>query len=97
MHSFIDPKTGRQKNILVIISDEHRRDAMGCMGHPIVKTPNLDKLAASGTLFTRAYTASPMCVPTRAALASGQYPHQNGFWDSVHAFDGRRKLDEPRA
>ena len=89
MHSFIDPKTGRQKNILVIISDEHRRDAMGCMGHPIVKTPNLDKLAASGTLFTRAYTASPMCVPTRAALASGQYPHQNRFWDSVHAFDGR--------
>ena len=90
MTSFIDPKTGQRKNILIIISDEHRRDAMGCMGHPIVKTPHLDALAASGTLFTRAYTASPMCVPTRAALASGQYPHQNGFWDSVHAFDGRQ-------
>ncbi len=89
MHSFIDPITGKRKNILVIISDEHRRDTIGAMGHPIVKTPNLDKLAAEGTMFTRAYTASPMCVPTRAALASGSYPHQHGFWDSVHAFDGR--------
>ena len=90
MYSFIDPKTGKRKNILVIISDEHRRDALGCMGHPIVKTPHLDRLAKTGTTFTRAYTASPMCVPTRAALATGQYPHQNGFWDSVHAFDGRQ-------
>lgn len=71
------------------MSDEHRRDAIGAMGHPIVKTPHLDALAAEATMFTRAYTASPMCVPTRAAFASGQYPHQNGFWDSVHAFDGR--------
>ena len=58
-------------NFLIIISDEHRRDAMGCAGHPIVKTPNLDALAARGTLFTNAYTPSPMCVPTRAALACG--------------------------
>lgn len=76
------------RNILILMSDEHRRDAMGCAGHPIVKTPHLDSLAAGGTRFTRAYTASPMCVPTRAALACGTYVHQNRFWDSATAYDG---------
>ncbi|MEM8698977.1 MAG: sulfatase-like hydrolase/transferase, partial [Pseudomonadota bacterium] len=76
------------KNFLIVISDEHRRDAMGCMGHPIVKTPHLDSLAARGTLFTNAYTPSPMCVPTRAALATGLPVHRCGFWDSAHPYDG---------
>ncbi len=76
------------KNLLVLISDEHRRDAMGCMGHPIVKTPNLDALAARGTVFERAYTPSPMCVPTRAALATGRYVHQTGHWDSATPYAG---------
>lgn len=76
------------KNLLILISDEHRRDAMGCMGHPIVKTPNLDALAAGGTVFERAYTPSPMCVPTRAALASGRYVHQTGHWDSATPYAG---------
>ena len=79
-----------QQNLLVIMSDEHRRDAMGVMGHPIVKTPHLDKLAGEGCLFRRAYTASPMCVPTRAAFATGTYVHQNQHWDSVAAYDGQQ-------
>ena len=69
------------------MSDEHRRDAMGCAGHPLVQTPHLDALAAAGTRFSRAYTASPMCVPTRAALACGTYVHQNRYWDSATAYD----------
>ena len=60
--------TRQHLNILIIISDEHRKDAMGCAGHPIVKTPHLDGLAARGTCFTNAYTPSPMCVPTPAVL-----------------------------
>ncbi len=64
---------------------------LGCYGHPIVQTPNLDALAASGTRFTTAMTPSPMCVPARAALATGLYPHQTGYWDSVFAYDGRVK------
>jgi len=80
--------THDKPNFLVIISDEHRRDAMGCMGHTIVTTPHLDALAARGTLFTNAYTASPMCVPTRAALATGHYVNRNGFWDSATPYDG---------
>ncbi len=80
-----DPKT---KNLLILISDEHRKDAMGCVGHPIVKTPNLDALAARGSLFENAYTPSPMCVPTRAALACGNHVHKTGFWDSATPYDG---------
>ena len=80
--------TSKPRNTLILMSDEHRRDAMGCAGHPIVQTPNLDRIAASGTRFTRAWTASPMCVPTRAALVCGTYVHQNGFWDSANAYDG---------
>ena len=80
--------TTKPKNLLVILSDEHRRDAMGCAGHPIVKTPNLDRLAARGTLFENAYTPCPMCVPARAALATGDYPHRSGHWDSATPYAG---------
>ncbi len=77
-----------QKNLLVLISDEHRRDAMGCAGHPLVKTPHLDALAARGTLFGNAYTPSPMCVPARAAIACGNHVHRVGHWDSATPYDG---------
>jgi len=80
-----------QSNVLVIISDEHRKDAMGCVGHPIVKTPNLDALARRGTLFKNAYTPSPMCVPTRASIATGEYVHKIGYWDSASPYDGKVK------
>ena len=79
------------KNLLIITSDEHRKDAMGCVGHPIVKTPNLDALAARGTVFENAYTPSPMCVPTRASLACGDYVHKIGNWDSATPYDGQRQ------
>ena len=69
-----------RSNVLIIISDEHRKDAMGCAGHPIVKTPNLDALAARGAHFTNAYTPSPMCVPTRAAIATGDHVHKTRNW-----------------
>ena len=81
--------TRQHPNILIIISDEHRKDAMGCAGDdPIVKTPHLDGLAARGTCFTNAYTPSPMCVPTRASIATGQYIHTIGNWDSASPYDG---------
>ncbi len=77
------------QNLLILISDEHRKDAMGCMGHPIVKTPNLDALAGRGCLFENAYTPSPMCVPTRASLACGDHVHNIGHWDSATPYDGQ--------
>jgi len=76
-------------NTLVILSDEHQARAMGCAGHPFVSTPNLDRLAARGTRFTNAVTPSPICVPTRAAFATGQYVHQCRYWDNSFGYDGR--------
>ena len=79
------------KNLLIIISDEHRKDAMGCVGHHLVKTPNLDSLAARGTVFENAYTPSPMCVPTRASIATGDYVHKIGNWDSATPYCGKKR------
>ena len=75
-------------NLLFICSDEHARSAAGCYGHPVVKTPTLDALAASGTRFTNAYTNSPICVPARASLATGRYVHQIGNWSSAEPYNG---------
>lgn len=79
----------KSPNILVIMTDEHQAAALSCLNHPVVKTPNLDRLAGRGTVFANAYTPSPICVPARAALATGRYVHQTGYWDNAHAYDGR--------
>jgi len=75
-------------NLLVIMSDEHNPKVMGCSGHPVVQTPNLDALARRGTRFSSAYTTSPVCIPARAGFACGKYIHQIGFWDNADAYDG---------
>ena len=69
-------------NILFIMTDQFRFDAMGCAGNPIVQTPNLDRLAADGLRFTEAYTEVPVCVPARAGLITGQYPYRLGTFDN---------------
>jgi len=76
------------KNLLIIMSDQHSRDLMGCYGHPIVQTPNLDGLARRGTRFSACWTPSPVCIPARASFATGKYIHQIGFWDNADPYDG---------
>ena len=76
-------------NVLLILSDEHNREVTGCYGNPLVSTPNLDALAARGVVFESAYCNSPICVPSRACLATGEYVHRTGYWDSAAAYDGR--------
>ena len=75
-------------NLIIIMSDEHNPKVMGCNGHPMVKTPNIDALAAAGTSFTSAYTTCPVCVPARAAFATGKYVNQIGYWDNADAYEG---------
>jgi choline-sulfatase len=75
-------------NLVIIMSDEHNPKIMGASGHPIVKTPNIDALAAGGTMFKSAYTTCPVCVPARAAFAVGKYVHQIGYWDNADAYEG---------
>jgi choline-sulfatase len=78
----------KPRNLLVIMSDEHNPKVMGHAGHPVVATPAMDALAARGTRFSAAYTPSPICVPARAAFATGLHPHRNRCWDNAIAYDG---------
>jgi arylsulfatase A-like enzyme len=78
-------------NILFIFTDQLRADALAFAGHPFVRTPNLDRLAARSTAFNSAYTPSPVCVPARCSLLYGQYPFTTGCNDNNTPFpsDGR--------
>lgn len=75
-------------NLLIFLTDNHSRDFLGAAGHPIIKTPNLDQIANNGVRFTNAYCASPLCCPSRAAIATGRFPHETGYWDNSLAYDG---------
>lgn len=69
---------GTRPNIVFICSDQHSGLALGCMGHPVVRTPNLDRLAGMGVLFRNAYSGNPVCVPGRASMMSGRYASDVG-------------------
>ena len=68
----------KRPNILFLMSDEHRADVAGFAGNDVVRTPVLDELAASAMVFNNAYTPSPICIPARQCLASGQLPRTCG-------------------
>lgn len=72
------------KNILFIMCDQLRYDHLSCFGHPTLKTPNLDALAARGMVFDRAYVQSPVCGPSRMSYYTGRYVHAHGAsWNFV--------------
>jgi len=68
--------TAKPPNILLAISDQQRTDTLGFMGRTPCRTPNMDRLARDGVSFDRAICPSPLCLPSRASLFTGQYPHQ---------------------
>jgi choline-sulfatase len=76
-------------NLIFILSDEHNKRVTGCYGHPMIRTPNFDRLAARGTRFTSAYTNCPICVPARASFATGRYVHEHRCWDNAIAYEGK--------
>ena len=71
------------------MDDEQTQKALGCYGHPLAETPNIDGLAASGTRFENAYTNCPICTPSRASFATGRYVHEIGAWDNAFPYEGR--------
>ncbi len=73
-------KTGRRKNVLFIAVDDLRPE-LGCYGHPMVKSPNIDALAQSGVLFERTYCQQAVCAPTRASLLTGRRPDTTKIYD----------------
>lgn len=67
-----------QPNFLIFITDQHRADHLGCYGNEIVKTPNIDALAAQGSRFNRAYVATPVCMPNRGSIMTSRMPSVHG-------------------
>jgi arylsulfatase A-like enzyme len=78
-----DTKANRSRpNVLLIMADQHNANVMGNAGHPVVKTPWLDRLADSGVRFDRAYCQDGICVPSRTSLMTGLYPRTTGCLDN---------------
>ena len=77
----MDNNQGDRPNVVLIMSDQHNRAVMGCAGHPLVQTPNLDALARQGTRFNNAYCPFPLCGPSRAGFMTAQYPSDIGVFD----------------
>lgn len=69
----------KKPNFILFITDQHRADWLGCAGHPVVQTPNIDAISAKGTRFTDFHTASPVCMPNRASLLTGRLPTLHGL------------------
>jgi choline-sulfatase/uncharacterized sulfatase len=67
-------------NVLFILSDQHNAKVLGHKGHPDVRTPNIDRLAAEGMRFDNAITQNPICTPSRVCFLSGQYAHNHGYY-----------------
>jgi len=68
----------RKRNIIFILIDDQRYDAMSCMGHPFLETPNLDRLVRGGAHFKNAFVTTSLCSPSRATILTGQYAHKHG-------------------
>ncbi|MDY0169351.1 MAG: sulfatase [Thermoguttaceae bacterium] len=75
----------RRPNVLFLISDD-LNNAVGCYGHPLVETPNIDRLAARGVRFQRAYCQFPLCGPSRNSMLTGLYPNSSGILQNARIF-----------
>ena len=67
-------------NIILILTDQQRLDTIRALGYPYMDTPNLDRLVREGVAFTNCFVGAPSCVPSRASLFTGQYPHTTGIF-----------------
>ncbi len=74
-------------NILFVLCDDHRYDALGYMGHPFLKTPHLDRMAAHGVHFANAFVTTSLCSPSRASILTGLYAHNHRVVDNYHPVD----------
>src|SRR5690348_4677737 len=72
-------KTLASRNVLFLMTDQHRVDTLGCYGNPVVDTPALDSLAQEGTRFDSFYTPTAICTPARASLFTAQHPFRHGL------------------
>ena len=71
-------RPAQRPNVLVFVTDQQRADWLGCAGNPVLQTPHIDRIAAAGVRFSRAYCANPVCMPSRATLITGLLPSDHG-------------------
>jgi arylsulfatase A-like enzyme len=87
------PLAAKRPNVVFILTDNHGAWTLGCYGNRDIRTPNIDRLAAQGMLFTRAMSNNPVCSPTRATYLTGLVPSQHG----VHSFLDNKYMVGPQA
>src|SRR5437867_3226923 len=87
------PRAGdRPPNVVIILADDLGWGDLGCYGHPTLRTPNLDRMAAEGMRFTEFYSAAEVCTPSRAALLTGRYPIRSGMCHDQFRVLGSKSL-----
>lgn len=90
--SFLNAARAEQPNIVFVLIDDLRWDDLGCAGNEFVQTPNIDRVAAEGARFTNAFSATPLCSPSRASILTGQYAHTHGILDNLERSEQSHKL-----
>ena len=77
-------RSSKKPDILILMSDQHSKHFLGCYGNSIVRTPNLDRFAAEGMLFSNRYCPSPLCGPSRMSFMTSRAPSRNRVWHNTH-------------
>ncbi|HEY7640534.1 MAG TPA: sulfatase [Steroidobacteraceae bacterium] len=93
--AFSSTALAESRNVLLIIADDQGRD-LGVYGNPVLQTPNLDRLAARGTLFTNAFATVSSCSPSRSVIYTGLYSHSNGMYGLAHDVHNQHLLPTVR-
>jgi arylsulfatase A-like enzyme len=86
------PASPKRPNIVFVLMDDLRWDALGIAGHPFVKTPNIDRIGKEGAHFLNNFTTTPLCAPSRASFLTGQYIHTHGVIDNTNHNELSHKL-----
>ncbi len=78
---------GKRPNFVFILTDDQRYDALSCMGHPFLKTPNIDRIGREGAIFRNAFVTTALCAPSRGSFLTGKYAHSHGVRNNGIQFD----------
>jgi len=81
-----EAKNADKPNIILFVADDHGKDALGCYGNPIIKTPNLDLLAKNGVLFSNSYCTSASSTASRSVILTGKYGHATASYGHAHEY-----------